>query len=63
MKFKYFNIAIAHNHPSGNLNPSEADVKLTMKIQEGLKIFDIGLLDHIILADETYYSFADKGML
>lgn len=56
-------IAIAHNHPSGNLNPSEADLKLTKKIQEGLKIFDIGLLDHIILADETYYSFADKGML
>lgn len=54
---------IAHNHPSGNLNPSEADVRITEKIKNALTIFDVKLLDHIILTAESFYSFADEGRL
>jgi len=56
-------IIIAHNHPSGNLKPSEADKAITQKIKEAGKLLDIRLLDHIILTDESYYSFADEGQL
>ena len=56
-------IIIAHNHPSGNLKPSQADIKLTERIQEVGKQLDIPLLDHIILTKESYYSFADEGNL
>ena len=55
---------ISHNHPSGNLNPSESDTKLTQKIKEAGNIMDIQLLDHLILTlDGSYYSFADEGLL
>jgi DNA repair protein RadC len=55
---------ICHNHPSGNLNPSESDIKITQKIKEAGNILDICLLDHIILsADDSYFSFADEGRL
>lgn len=57
-------IILAHNHPSGNLNPSESDTKITNKIKEAGNIMDIQLLDHIILTTEDeYYSFADNGLL
>ena len=57
-------IVAAHNHPSGNLNPSESDLKLTRKIKEAGTMLDIQLLDHLILtADGNYYSFADNGNL
>jgi DNA repair protein RadC len=57
-------IIVAHNHPSGNLNPSESDVKLTQKIKEAGNLVDIQLLDHLILTiDDSYYSFADNGLL
>jgi DNA repair protein RadC len=56
-------IIIAHNHPSGNLQPSQADIDLTRKIKEGGKLLEIQLLDHIILTSEGYYSFADEGLL
>lgn len=58
-------IIIAHNHPSGNLNPSRADEELTRKIKEACKCMDINLSDHIILSavDSKYYSFADEGLL
>jgi DNA repair protein RadC len=56
-------IAVAHNHPSGNLNPSEPDKRLTEKIKEGGKLLDIKLLDHIIIAANQFYSFADHGLL
>jgi DNA repair protein RadC len=52
---------IAHNHPSGNLKPSKADLDLTQKIREAAKFFDIKLLDHLIICTEGYYSFADDG--
>ena len=57
-------IIVCHNHPSGNLNPSESDRKITQKIKEAGNIMDIQLLDHlIILPVEGYYSFADEGRL
>jgi len=56
-------IIVAHNHPSGKLAPSENDKRITEKLQEGLNLFDIKLLDHLILTSEAYYSFADEGNL
>lgn len=56
-------IILAHNHPSGNLKPSQADIDLTKRIKEGAKLLEIQLLDHIILTNESYYSFADEGLL
>jgi DNA repair protein RadC len=52
-----------HNHPSGNLKPSEADIQLTRKMREAGKILDIPLLDHLIISERGYYSFADEGVL
>lgn len=57
------NLIIAHNHPSGNLNPSSADKKITEKLQAGASLLDIKLTDHIIIADRKYFSFADQGLL
>lgn len=57
-------IIIAHNHPSGKMNASEADKQLTRKIQQAAEYLDIKVLDHIILSPfDDYYSFADNGML
>jgi len=54
-------VIISHNHPSGNLKPSEADRQLTRRIKEALKLFDISLLDHIIVTNQGYYSFAESS--
>jgi len=54
---------IAHNHPSGDPRPSAEDRALTTKIQQAAKLFDIRLLDHIIVGHEGYLSFADEGIL
>ena len=56
-------ILIAHNHPSGNLCPSEEDRLLTKKISQAAQLLDIRLLDHIIVAGNKYTSFADEGWL
>jgi DNA repair protein RadC len=56
-------IIISHNHPSGNLKPSQADEQLTQKIKNAGLFLDIKLLDHIIITSEGYYSFADEGLL
>jgi DNA repair protein RadC len=56
-------IILCHNHPSGNLKPSRADEDLTSKIKEAASYFDIRVLDHIIVSEEGYYSFADEGMI
>ncbi len=57
-------IIVAHNHPSGNLNPSESDTRLTQKIKEAGNLIDIQLLDHlIVILSNKYYSFADNGQL
>ncbi|HEY9116944.1 MAG TPA: DNA repair protein RadC [Roseivirga sp.] len=56
-------IILVHNHPSGNLKPSHADIKLTEKLAESGKLLEIPVLDHIIFTDNGYYSFADEGRL
>ncbi len=56
-------LILSHNHPSGNLKPSRADQDVTQQIKEAAKFFDIRLLDHIIVSDTGYFSFADEGML
>jgi DNA repair protein RadC len=57
------NFILCHNHPSGNLKPSRADEELTYKIREAAKFFDIKVVDHIIVSDDGYFSFADSGMM
>ena len=57
------NLILCHNHPSGSLKPSKADEELTAKIKEAAKYFDIKVIDHIIVSDNGYYSFADEGIL
>ena len=56
-------VILCHNHPSGSLKPSRADEQLTVKIREAARYFDIAVLDHIIVSDSGYFSFADEGIL
>ncbi len=56
-------VILAHNHPSGGLRPSGADLELTQKIKAAARILDIKLLDHLIITEKTYFSFADEGIL
>jgi DNA repair protein RadC len=56
-------LLLCHNHPSGNLKPSQADRDLTIKIRDGARLLDIRLLDHLIVSSEGYFSFADEGIL
>lgn len=52
-----------HNHPSGNLQPSQADIDLTRRLRKAGEMLDLPLLDHLIVSERGYYSFADEGML
>jgi DNA repair protein RadC len=56
-------IILSHNHPSGQLRPSEEDIRLTRKLVEAGKFLDLPVHDHVIMTREGYYSFADNGML
>jgi len=56
-------LILCHNHPSGNLQPSDADKAITSKIQQAAAVHDIRLLDHLIVGDNSYLSFADEGLL
>jgi DNA repair protein RadC len=56
-------IIVAHNHPSGNLTPSQQDIDLTKKLKESGKLLEITVADHLIIAGKKYYSFADEGLL
>jgi len=56
-------IILSHNHPSGNLKPSKADIDLTKKLKEGAKLLDISVLDHLIIGDTNYFSFADQELM
>jgi len=56
-------IILGHNHPSGNLRPSESDIKLTKKIRDAGALLDINVLDHVIVGIEKYFSFADEGLI
>jgi DNA repair protein RadC len=61
--FGAVSIILCHNHPSGNLNPSNADKAITKKIGDAASLMDIKLLDHIIVSDEGYFSFMEEGLL
>jgi DNA repair protein RadC len=56
-------MALCHNHPSGNCQPSHQDNSVTAKIKDACKVMDINLLDHIIISPENYYSYADEGRI
>lgn len=56
-------VVLAHNHPSGQLRPSEEDLHLTRKLHEGGRLLDIAVQDHLIITQAGYYSFADQGQL
>jgi DNA repair protein RadC len=56
-------IIIAHNHPSGNTSPSDADIRITKEVKELCKLVDSTLMDHVILTADSFYSFADNGNL
>jgi len=56
-------IMICHNHPSGNLKPSQADELITQKIKQAGQLLDIRLLDHLVISTEGYFSFADEGLI
>jgi DNA repair protein RadC len=56
-------IVVSHNHPSGNLIPSQSDRDLTKRLKEAGKLLEIQLLDHIIVAGQKYFSFADDGLI
>lgn len=63
LKSKSTAMILVHNHPSGKLQPSNADKQITQKIKQASQILDIALLDHLIITPESYYSFADQGVL
>lgn len=56
-------IILSHNHPSGNLKPSNEDIHLTKKVKEAAKLVDITLMDHLIIGEQSYFSFADEGII
>ena len=56
-------IILAHNHPSGNLKPSRQDIEITKQVKDAAQLMRITVLDHLILTDAGYYSFADEGEL
>ena len=63
LKLSAVGIIVAHNHPSGKLKPSTSDIQLTNKIKEAGVTLDIKLLDHLIITEKAYFSFADEGIL
>ena len=56
-------IILAHNHPSGTLKPSQADKQITQKLKAAAQVLDIKVLDHLIITQQRYFSFADDGVL
>jgi len=56
-------IILAHNHPSGKVEPSQSDIDLTKKIKGGASFMDIAIIDHIIIGENSYNSFADEGII
>ena len=56
-------MVVCHNHPSGNNQPSDADVSITEKLKKAADMLEIKLLDHVIIAGKSYFSFADEGLV
>ncbi|MEZ5084007.1 MAG: DNA repair protein RadC [Bacteroidales bacterium] len=63
LEYNATSIILSHNHPSGSVNPSDADKRLTKKLKDAGEMLDVPVLDHIIIGDEKYYSFADEGII
>ena len=63
LKANSSSLILAHNHPSGNLKPSQNDIDLTKKLKGAGQLLDISVLDHLILGPDGYYSFADEGLM
>lgn len=63
LKCNAHSIVLCHNHPSGNLKPSKADISITAKLKQACGYLDINLLDHLIITKNKYYSFTDEEML
>lgn len=63
LEYNTFSLVLCHNHPSGKLTPNAADIKLTQKLIKASLTLDIQILDHIIVSNTGYYSFADEGKL
>lgn len=63
LKLKASSLILAHNHPSGELKPSQQDIKMTQNLIEGGKYLDIPVLDHLIISSHGYYSFGDEGLM
>lgn len=63
LKYNAASIALAHNHPSGSLKPSRADIEATKSIVKALESIDIDIVDHIVVGGEKYFSFSEKGLL
>ncbi len=56
-------IVLIHNHPSGNPSPSNQDIEITRKVKEASRLMDISLFDHLIIGQDSYFSFSDEGLL
>lgn len=63
LKYKAVNIVLLHNHPSGDVAPSRADIQMTKRLQDACKLIGIPLIDHLIIGDNQYWSFCEQGML
>ena len=63
LDFQASSIILSHNHPSGNLKPSQADISLTQKLVQAGKAIEINILDHLIISDKGYFSFLDEGII
>lgn len=63
LKANTSSILISHNHPSSNLKPSHADIKLTNQLKDGGELLEIVVWDHLIIFNDSYYGFADDGMM
>lgn len=63
LSYRAVHIILIHNHPSGDATPSEDDILLTKKVQQACNMIDIPLLDHIVIGDQTYFSFREEGIL
>ena len=63
LQFGAIGLILVHNHPSGTLKPSEADIQITQKLKTAAQSIDIRVLDHLIITEKAYYSFADASML
>ena len=63
LRINAISLILCHNHPSGSLKPSHADIDLTRKIKTAGTYFDMKVFDHLIITSETYFSFSDEGLL